>query len=204
MINQDKCVLTTIRVIHPMNSKENRGENNQGKNYMSIITVLSPVHFMLFIGRQLCRQRAAGPGHRRVLRGGGQCRAACAASTSCCTWTRITVIICTQIQIQHQISSAHFFWYWLGRCSAFHLSTEKSVSDISEPRGSPPRSASSSSAIARTWWLSTPQQPPMTRTPSSYAARANLAASQRVIWRGSSAAEEELWRLNITPHLRSP
>ena len=92
-----------------------------------------------------------------------------------------------------------------GLVSAFLLKSSMSVSDLSEPSGSSPRSAASSSAMARTWWLgkispchlrlqlyspchlSKPQQPPMTRTPSSYADLANLAASQRVICRGSSA-----------------
>ena len=90
-----------------------------------------------------------------------------------------------------------------GLVSAFLLKSSMSVSDLSEPSGSSPRSAASSSAMARTWWLgsggsnnsvaispchlSKPQQPPMTRTPSSYADLVNLAASQRVICRGSSA-----------------
>ena len=47
-------------------------------------------------------------------------------------------------------------YLWLnssGLVSAFLLKSSMSVSDLSEPSGSSPRSAASSSAMARTWWL---------------------------------------------------
>ena len=68
-------------------------------------------------------------------------------------------------------------------------------------------SVPTSSAIARMWYGSNPQHPPIYLTPKSLACRAYLCTSQRVSFRGSSAKKKQTiwqhWNCGARPWLKA-